>query len=337
MDATSNKAAAPNALLFARKQFLAAREGDESRADLHAVIVEGPKLDHPRLHVGAPLPLLPVNLRLRQPIDSFFVDLMPCARIYYFGNPDRLEAFRDASRVALAAMRDYHDAFDVIVRKVLYAGPPESSDHVLAELPLLLMRNILAETAPIRGRWLDRWIWGESGATLRVPYYEDERQIWRDASPNVSVPIDAPNVTTFTHDVFLTAAGALESLACISPSVGPKLSNGPPSGAADERATLETTSRSSESRPSWIKKKRELEYRGKVLKVRDKSTDQIKLLDAFHKGGWHQSVVNPFESDRGLQQAIRSLSQKLNESEVPITVCRDNSRACWKERSESPR
>jgi hypothetical protein len=179
--------------------------------DLHAVIVQAPKCDHPRLYPGAELPSLPEALRRKPLINAFFVPLLPAAKITYVGDANLLGAFRDLSRTALAAMRENFPDMDAHVQKVLHAGVPWDAEHILADCCLLHLRNVICDDER-RKSLLERWLWGDTLETARVPFCTEDRGVWSQANPGVAVPDDAPDVTVFHLDLFTVCADALRML-----------------------------------------------------------------------------------------------------------------------------
>ncbi len=171
--------------------------------------MQAPLGDHPRLYPGAEIPPLPVALRTKPWIDSFFIPLFPAAKVHYFGEKRWLGLFRDLSRVALAALRENLPDVDALVDKVLYVAPPRDADPILADLCLLLLRDAIG-CASRRKSLMDRWLWGDTARTTRVPYYSDEREAWKLGSPGAAVPEIAPDVTTFYDDVFNVSVAALD-------------------------------------------------------------------------------------------------------------------------------
>jgi hypothetical protein len=179
--------------------------------NLHGVIVQAPNPpgDHPRLYRGAEMPPLPVALRERTLLGSYFVPLVPAAKVYYFGEERWLARFRDLCRVTLAALRQNFPEVDSLVERVLYDGPPRDADHILADCCLLILRDAIAD-APGRKFVTERWLWGASPAAERIPFYEDERRPWLERNPGAVIPSLVPDVTTFTDDLFTFTAIALD-------------------------------------------------------------------------------------------------------------------------------
>jgi hypothetical protein len=178
--------------------------------NLQGVVLQAPDPpgDHARLHPGAELPPLPVALREKTLLDAYFIPLVPATKVYYFGKERWLARFRDLSRVTLAALRQSFPDVDELAERVLYDGPPRDAEHILADCSLLILRDAIAD-APGRKFVMERWLWGSSPTTERIPFYADERRAWLERNPGAVIPSLAPDVTTFTHDLFTFQAFAL--------------------------------------------------------------------------------------------------------------------------------
>jgi hypothetical protein len=73
----------------------------------------------------------------------------------------------------------------------------------------------VTERAENRKHLMERWRWGHTLLTGKVPYYADDLAAWQaawraDRRTDVEPPADTADVTVFTQDIFSASATALD-------------------------------------------------------------------------------------------------------------------------------
>lgn len=90
-----------------------------------------------------------------------------------------------------------------------------------------------------------------------------------------------------------------------------------PIAELDEAAAARSSERLPEARPAWDGEKRELRYRGLLVKqFRQPAGNQVPVLEAFERAGWPTVIHNPFggadcpKAREALHAAIQNLNRR---------------------------